>query len=245
MTVSTLMIWIAVILFIAILVIFPKARVLIKGFINVFIEDRTKTPEGARAVYQEAIDQATNEYTKANNILQKLTGKLDTAEKDYKALNIKISDCEKKCEAFASKNCWQEVELFSAQREELLIELEPLAEMIEELKVNVSEAEMINKEKENKLKQLKKEKETIVAELVKNRQLKEIYDDMDELKSTNTTSKLLQSVKEGAKESRETAVGARAVHNNKTSTKIKQADAKAAKIQSNEYVENLKKKYSK
>lgn len=244
MSLGTLIFSVALILVLAIFIIFPKARVLLKGFIGVFIEDRAKTPEGARAVYEEAINEAQADYAKANNILQKLTGKLNTAEKELKDTKKKIEDVTKKCEAFAKQNQWEEVQLYAEQKEALESDLESLNETVEELKANVEEATEINKAKENKLTTLKREKDKIVNDLIRNRQLKEIYDDMDELKSSNTTSKLVQSVREGAKDARETAVGARAVHNNKTSTKIAKADAKAAQIASNDYVESLKKKYS-
>ena len=243
MSLSTLIFTVAIILFVAILIIFPKARVLIKGFIGVFIEDRAKTPEGARAVYEEAINEAQDEYAKANDILQKFTGKLDSAKKELVTTQKKISEIEKKCETFAKNNQWEEVQLYAEQKDILESDLESLATLISELELNVEEATEINREKEIKLTTLKREKEKIVNDLIRDRQLKEIYDDMDELKSRNTTGKLVQSVREGAKDARENAVGARAVHNSKTSTKIARADARAAQLSSNDYVESLKKKY--
>lgn len=245
MSLGTLIFMVTLILLLSIFIIFPKARVLLKGFINVFIEDRAKTPEGAKAVYEEAINEAQNDYAKANNILQKLTGKLDSVEKEFKDTKKKIEDLTKKCEAFAKQKQWEEVQLYAEQKELLEADAESLIETINELRSNVEEATEINKAKENKLITLKREKEKIVNELIRNKQLKEVYDDMDELKSKNATSKLVQSVREGAKDARETAIGARAVHNNKTSTKIAKADAKASKLASNDYVESLKQKYGK
>ena len=76
-------------------------------------------------------------------------------------------------------------------------------------------------------------------------QLKDIYDDTDDLKAATTTDKLLESVREKNRSLDEIVEGSKVVHNNKASTKIRRADEKAKKLQSNDYLESLKKKYNK
>ena len=77
------------------------------------------------------------------------------------------------------------------------------------------------------------------------KQLQEVYDDMDELKNVTATDKLLEQVKEKNKDLNASVEGARAIHNNKLSTKIQKADDAAKKAQSNDYLESLRKKYNK
>lgn len=47
------------VVFVLALIIFPgvrgKLKVLVGGFLNIFVEDIAKTPEGAKAVFQQAI----------------------------------------------------------------------------------------------------------------------------------------------------------------------------------------------
>ena len=74
--------------------------------------------------------------------------------------------------------------------------------------------------------------------------MKEIYDEMDELKNVSATSQMVQNVKEGLKEVSEQAEGAKVLYNNKKSTKYERAKQEAKTVMSNSYVENLKNKYS-
>ena len=50
------------VVFVLALIIFPgvrgKLKVLVGGFLNIFVEDIAKTPEGAKAVFQQAIVQS-------------------------------------------------------------------------------------------------------------------------------------------------------------------------------------------
>lgn len=221
-----------------------KLITLAKGFVGLFIEDLSKTPEGAAAVYNQAIEKSQNQYNIANDTLQKVAGELDTAIKTLQGLEKKLVECESRCESFAKAGQFDKVELFAREREDLLEEIENQKVTIGELKPLFEEAKVINNHLEEKLVKLKKEKNRVVTDLKRNKQLKSMYDDMDELKNTTNVDKLLDSVKTGVKESREKAVGARTVHNNKVSTKIDAAKSEARKLQSNDFVEQLKNKYN-
>lgn len=220
-----------------------KLRTLLKGFVGLFVEDLAKTPEGAAAVYTEAINKAQNDYNRANDTLQKVAGQLETAKDDLAASQKALTESEKKAEAFAKNQDWNRVELFANQRNEILEEIESHKLNIQRLTPIYEEAKLINTNLEAKLKTLQKEKVRVVNDLKMNKQLKGMYDDMDELKNTNDIDKLVDAVKTGVRDSRETAVGARTVHENKTSTKINNANAEAKKLAGNAYAEELKKKF--
>lgn len=222
-----------------------KLRVLLKGFVGLFVEDLAKTPEGASAVYNQAIEKSQNDYNTAHTTLQKVAGQLDSSQKSVIATNDKLQKTEEKCEAFAKSGQFDKVELFSQQRNDLLEELEFHTRTVKELEPIFEEAKRISNYLEQKLTKLKKDKTRVTNDLRLNKQLKDMYDDMDELKNTTNVDKLLDSVKEGVKDSREKAVGAKVVHGNKLSTKISNADEDAKKLVSNDYVEELKKKYQK
>lgn len=220
-----------------------KLKTLLKGFVGIFVEDLAKTPEGAAAVYNQAIDKAQNDYNTAHNTLQKVAGQLDTSKKNVAMAQDQLKKAEEKCEAFAKAGQFDKVELYAQQRNDLLEEVEIHLRAVKELEPILEEAKRINNHLEQKLTTLKKDKVRVINDLKLNKQLKSMYDDMDELKNTTNVDKLLDSVKEGVKDSREKAVGAKVVHGNKLSTKISNADQEAKKLVSNDYVEELKKKY--
>jgi hypothetical protein len=68
---------------------------------------------------------------------------------------------------------------------------------------------------------------------------------MDELKSVTPTDKLIDSVREKNKDLNAIVEGSRVIHENRTSTKLQKAEAEAKKLQSNDYLDALKKKYNK
>ncbi|AEO93506.1 gp247 [Bacillus phage G] len=221
-----------------------KLTTLLKGFVGVFIEDLTKTPEGAAAVYNQAIEKSQEQYNIANDTLQKVAGELDTALRALKDFEKRLTDCETSCENFAKAGQFDKVELFAQEREVIIDDIENQKAIIAELKPLYEEAKVINNHLEDKLVKLKKEKNRVITDMKRNSQLKSMYDDMDELKNTTNVDKLLDTVKTGVQQSREKAVGARTVHNNKTSTKVSAAKEEAKKLQSNDYIEQLKKKHN-
>lgn len=52
--------------FVIILILFPSFRQQLKalagGFLQVFVQDTAKTPDGARAIYAQKIDESTDYY---------------------------------------------------------------------------------------------------------------------------------------------------------------------------------------
>src|SRR6185312_11905492 len=222
-----------------------KLRVLLRGFVGLFVEDLAKTPEGVAAVYNQAIEKAQNDYNTAHNTLQKVAGQLDSSQKSVITTKDKLQKAEEKCEAFAKAGQFDKVELFAQQRNDLLEELESHERAVKELEPIFEEAKRISNFLEQKLSKMKKEKVRVINDLKLNKQLKDMYDDMDEMKNVTNVDKLLDSVKEGVKDSREQAVGAKVVHGNKLSTKISNADEDAKKLVRNDYAEELKRKYQK
>ena len=82
MELGTLIVIIVVALCILVLIMFPEARTLLKGFTRLFIKDMATTPEGAEALYGEKIEEAQEAYNKADNALKIAAGKLSNAKRD-------------------------------------------------------------------------------------------------------------------------------------------------------------------
>ncbi len=238
-----------VILAILILVLFPsfrgKLKTLVGGFLNVFIEDKAKTPEGAKAIYAQAIEEAQEKYNKASDTYRTVAGRYEAAAKKLESLKKELTDTEAKCETFVKANKMSEAGLYAEKREDLLGEISRTEVLVVELSKAKTEAGEIAQHTEKTLKKLKQQSKTIVSEMEMKKQLAEMYDDLDEMKKTTATSKLLESVQDGYEELSVKASGARSVHENKVSTKMQKAEQSAAKSSADAYLEQLRAKNNK
>lgn len=244
-----LLLIIALIFFALILVLFPgfrkKLMTMTSGFLHVFIEDKAKTPEGARAIFAEAIDEAQDKYNAANETYRKLFGKLTHMKNMKEQSQAKLKECESACEGLVKAGKMEAATIKAEEREELLRQYTVYNKAITDLEPRVQDAANIQNECEKRLRKLKQQSKEVVQGLEMNKQMQEIYDDLDELKKTTTTSKLLEHVNDAFEESQNTVAGAKAVHENKVSTKVAKANAEADKVKTNDYLESLKTKYSK
>ena len=229
------------------LIIFPefrkKLKVLVGGFLNVFVEDAAKTPEGANAVFNQAIEEMQDKYNRAANTLNKLSGELKHAESAVDSITKEIKEVEATCERLVKAGQLNDAEVYASRRAELITELEQKKECIVRLKPMVADATQIYDTLGKKLRELKRNKKETVEKLKMNGQLKDLLGDLDELKKDTATAKMLDAVMDGSKDLQKEVDGARVVHENRASTKIARAEQKAAQLKSDEYLESLKKKY--
>lgn len=245
MSLGQMIIVIAAAIFVAMLILFPEFRSLFKGFMRVFIKDMATTPEGAEVIYGEKIDQAQDSYNKADNALKVAAGKLATAKRDMENLKAKLAKVESECESLVKNGKLEMAQLKAEEREEVLSDIKRYTELIKAYEVAANNAKEAQEACEKNLRKLKRESKEVVENMKVKQQLKEVYDDMDELKNVTATDKLLESVRDKNKDLDAVVEGSKAVYENKASTKLKKADAEAKKLQSNDYLDSLKKKYNK
>lgn len=222
-----------------------KGRYMISGFKNLFFVDVAKTAKGAEAIYTQAIEEASDAYTKASNNLQKVAGLLDTAKRNQGSTTEKITLTKAKMEDLAKKQMFDKVQLYSQELSSFDEDLSFYNSEIKKYEPMFRQAQLLTQNYEQKLIKLKKDKKTVIRQLEINKQTKEMYDDLDELKNAKVSDKLLDSVKEGIVETGEMATGARILHESKHSTKILEAENEVKSIKYNDYVEQLKKQYQK
>lgn len=244
-----LLLVIVLVFFVLILVLFPnfrkKLKTMTSGFLNVFIEDKAKTPEGARAIFAEAIEESQDKYNSANDTYRKLYGKLTHMKNMKEQSQAKLKECEAACESLVKAGKLEAAQIKAEEREELLRAYTIYNKAVTDLEPRVQDAANIQNECEKRLRKLKQQSKEVVQGLEMNKQMQEIYDDLDELKKTTATSKLLEHVNDAYEESQNTVAGAKAVHENKVSTKISKTNAEADKVKTNDYLESLKNKYNK
>lgn len=246
--IKTLIIFFAIVFLLAI-IIFPefrkKLKVLFGGFLNIFVEDVAKTPDGARAIYQQAIQEQQERYNKASDTLQKFSGKLRISQNKLTTKKEELKTCESKCEFAVKSGNMDSAKIFAEKRQEILDEIKRLETIVNELSPAVKEAQMITEQAENSLLKLKRESKTVVDGIELKQQLKESYDELDELKNVKAIDTLLSSVKDGYDDISSKAAGAKAVHESKNSTKIAKAEQSVKSVVTDEYLQSLKNKYKK
>ena len=134
--------------------------------------------------------------------------------------------------------------IYSERRAELMSERKMKQTVIEKLTPMVEDAKQIHEEYGKKLRNLKRKKNETISQMKMNVQMKDLLGDLDELRKDSATDKMLDAVMTGSNDLMEEVSGARAVHENKASTKIARAEQKAAQAQSDEYLDSLLKKYN-
>lgn len=203
------------------------------------------TPEGAEAIYSEKINKAQEAYNKADDIYKKIAGKLSIAKKDLATNKSKLEKVESECETFVKNGKMEMAQLKAEEREEVVNEIRRLTELVNTLSNAQENAKETYEACEKNLRKLKSDKTEIIENMKLKIQLKETQDDMDELKAVSGTDKLLDDIKAKNKDLNAMVEGARVVNNSKLSTRLEKAEKEASKLQSNDYLESLKKKYHK
>lgn len=226
-----------------VLIFIPESRKLLKGFVRMFVKDMATTPEGAEAIYDEKINDAQDSYRKADDAYKSASGRLSEAQKNLEHLKTRKAKVEAECEAFVRAKDIDSAQLKSEERSEIIADIGRQEELIKAFTVAAAAAKEAFTACESRLKKLQKEKKDVVENMKVKQQLKETYDEMDDLKAVTPTDKLLDSVREKNKDLNTVVEGSRIVHESKTSTKLQRVEEKARKVQSDDYLAGLMKKY--
>lgn len=222
-----------------------KGRTLAKGFLNLIFEDTAKTTKGADAIFSQAIEEEQEKYNKASNVYNSISGKLQKSKEKLEKANKDLVEVEQACERLVAKGDMENASLYADKREEILIDKDFYEREIIKLTPMEKEAKFIFETVEKNLKKLKKERTLTIKKMELNKQSEEVYNDLDELKNTKGTSKLLETIKNEVESGDERVAGARTVYNNKLSTKMAKAEADIRKTKTSDYLEELKRKHNK
>ena len=227
------------------LILFPSFRrqlgALIGGFLQVFVQDTAKTPDGAKAIYAQKIDEIQDKYTRATNTLRDLAGKLKSIQDRYAMCQKKAADWDAKARAAMSKGDEESARTYARNYQEEMDEMENLAEQYAKMKPAVEEVKAIKEKLEDQLAALKRESKDVVSEMIANEQISDTYSSIDKLRAETGTDKMLNATREGLQSSRERAAGAKIVYQSSRDGKLDKADSKTADYKVDSYLESLKK----
>ncbi len=229
------------------LVVFPEVRkklgVLTEGFLNIFVEDMAKTPEGAKAVFAQAISEVQEKYNKAGETLNRFVGEQNSVQRALGDLQTELTQVEKKCEALVRSSNMTDAAVYSGRREEILFEISQKEKYLQDLIPMVNEAKAVYEAYDKKLRELKRRSKMTVEEMKLKGNMRDLLGDLDELRRDSATDKLLGVVTDHADSLRKEVDGAIVVHASRSSTKMNIAERNAAKAQSDAYLESLAAKY--
>ena len=245
MELTKLLITLGIVVFILLLILFPEFRKLCLGWTRLFIKDMATTPEGAEAIYAEKIEEVQKKYNTADNALRIAAGRLDNEENKLKTLEKQLTNVESQCEALVKAGKMDSAQIKAEEREEVISSIERSKKLIEAYSAAKKDAEEVHRACAANLRALKRESKEVIENMRVKAQLNDVYDSMDDLKNVTATDKLLTSIKEKNDDLNASVAGARVIHENRTSTKVHRANEQAKQLQSNSYLDSLKKKYNK
>lgn len=231
--------------FVGSLVLFPSFRKklgsLVGGFLQIFVQDMAKTPDGAKAIYAQKIDEMQDKYNQAESTLKSLAGQLKMSQDNYALHKKRAEDFDSKARAAMSRGDRESATIYARNLQDEKDEMNNYQEQYEKLKPLVEDAKLIVDKIANDLINLKRESKNAVAEMTMNNEISEAYSKMDELKATTGTDKMLNATREGLQDSRERAAGAKVVYNSSRKGRQDKADAKSADYAVEAYLDSISK----
>ena len=159
------------------------------------------------------------------------------------SLEAELKKVETKCENLVKAKKLEDAQTMAERRTEIISDIQRSKQLIEAYAVAKKDAEEVHKACEKTLQKLKRESKDVVENMKVKIQLNEVYDSMDELKNVTGTDKLLDSIKEKNNDLNASVEGARTIYNSKTSTRVQRAAENADKLETDNYLNNLMKKY--
>lgn len=240
---TQVLIGVAVLAVVGVFVFSGKARTLGKAFINLFVTDLASTPEGAEALFLQKEEQVEESFRKADEVYKKIAGQLSRNERELKEMEDQIPRIEKDCERLAQKNDKEGLMIKAQERSDILEEIENHKIVIQELTGARNAAAQARKACEDDLAQVRKQHKKVVADMKRNTQMKEVYDDLEGIGADNHTSRMLERVVTKSQELDDMVEGSRQAYETKTSTKVKKLNERLRKNDADDYANKLLKQY--
>jgi hypothetical protein len=229
---------------IAILVISGKARVLLKGFVNLFVEDMAATPEGAEALYSQKEDDVKESLRAADEVYKKIAGQLSRYESELEELQKSLPKIEADSQQLARRGDREGLYIKSQERTDTIEEIENHKAIVDKLQKAKEDADRARKDCEANLDRIKKEHKRVVTSLKQNAEMKKIYADLDGIGADDHTTELLEKVKERSQDLDDLVEGSRQAYESKLSTRKTRLNERLRTTETDEYAEKLLNQYS-
>lgn len=242
---TKLLIIIAVIVILFALAVSGKLRALVKAFLNLFVEDLASTPEGAEALFNQKEEEVEEKFRKADTVYKKVAGQRKRCKEELENLEVKLTTIESQCERLAKAHDEEGLDIKIAERADIVEDIDIHKDTLKTLEAALKDASEARSACEENLNQIRKKKKQIVTQMKRNRDMKDIYDDLEGIGAGDHTSKLLDKVIERGDDLADIVAGSKEAYETKTSTKAKKVDQRLKSSANDDYKQQLLNKYKK
>lgn len=183
------------------------------GRTEAIMEENASTPEGARDIFNAAIQEKDKKYQQANNLYIQAEGKLDAAKKNRYEATAQLNKVEKEMNRCIDEGLEDDAKQYASKKVTLEKKLEIYKDDIASFKEDVAQKKEIKEALYKELQDLKDEKEVTLTQLESDQSR---IDAMKGLEGTSTSEndRMLEKVRQGSKKKREMANGARIAYEN-------------------------------
>lgn len=222
--------------------ILKQVAIKIRGRSEQIARDDAATTSGASDYFNNAILEKQNLYSNAEKSFAEIAGKLDESEKDLYQLRKDMMKIDKDINSALDRNDDELATQLAMKKVTIDNKIDVLKTTIEELKKAKSQQEEIRKAIKSELDSLKEEKERTLFQMEADQQIIALHEGMNTAASSNESDRMLERVREGARQTRERAAGAQTAYETSTDTLERRAEQASRQQSAKEIVEEMKRK---
>lgn len=245
MTFAQFIVVVVVLVIIFALLISGKLRALGKAFFNLFVEDLAATPEGADALYRQKEEETEEKFRNADNVYKKIAGQRVRCKNELDSLKEQLKRIEQQCERLAKANDEEGLDIKVQERQDILDDIANHQSSLQKLDAAHLAAKEAREACEEALNAVRKEHKQVVTQMRQDKDMSDIYKDLEGIGADTDTTKLLKRVREKSNDLNDIANGAREAYETRTSTKARKVDQRINKSAGDDYKQKLMEQYGK
>ena len=158
-------------------------------------------------------------------------------------LESRLTTIESQCERLAKAHDEEGLDIKISERADIVDDIAMHKDTLKTLEAALKDATEARSACEENLNQIRKKKKQIVTQMKRNRDMKDIYDDLEGIGAGDHTSKLLDKVIEKGDDLADVVAGSKEAYETKTSTKAKKVDQRLKSSANDDYKQQLLNKY--
>lgn len=200
-----------------------RIRLRASGTADEIVSKDASTPEGAKAYYNTAIAKKEEDYKKAHSIYAQMLGKIENYEAQLLTLKKENMQLDINVNSCVEKNDDEGAKVYLTRQQEVTEKITIIKEALKELRENATLQDETLKNMFDELNKLKSEKETAILTLETAQVAKSLQATSV---SSNEEDKMLEKVRDGIKKTKEEADGNKIAYESSSSVQQKRLDKK-------------------
>ena len=200
-----------------------RIRLRASGTADEIVSKDASTPEGAKAYYNTAIAKKEEDYKKAHSIYAQMLGKIENYEAQLLTLKKENMQLDINVNSCVEKNDDEGAKVYLTRQQEVTEKITIIKEALKELRENATLQDETLKNMFDELNKLKSEKETAILTLETAQVTKSLQATSV---SSNEENKMLEKVRDGIKKTKEEADGNKIAYESSSSVQQKRLDKK-------------------